>query len=461
MKIFSSFNSDWLNPVLVKEVRQFFHSKSFFSLVGLLLGLQLLMLFIFNLSFEDWKKGDSAGMTFIVLDTVLMYLCVLGTAAWSAMQRFCVERSSKELDFSNITLLSPLQIVGGKLACSLVIWLLIAALCLPFMTVAYFFRNITPWQIIAVFIIGLMPMLIIIQAALFCGALGKKWAQAIFLYFCLQVIPAVVGATVFALFDKSVAQWGVFWLVQGGCAVIFMILFAATVSLITPPFANRMFVLRLLLVIGMIPVLVIIPFADGFKRDIQMMLCCFPIGIFGVMALLNACDRDVPGGRVLARVPRNIVGRVGHYLLSSNRTGGVVLGMVMLVIFGAEMLILGRWEKENIFMLAFGVGGYALLYSEIAVILNRCTPQLPGWGWLIVVFLLLGCVSMSVAFKPDIAAGDVFTSVFSLFNLKGMPKIMDWHFWTAPGAALLLGGVFLFQMCRTFKDYHAPELDKK
>ena len=97
MKFLSAFNSDWLNPVLVKEVRQFFHNKFFFSLVGILLGVQLLLMFIFNLSFEEWKGGDSAGRIFITIDTVLMYLCVFLTAGWGAMQRFYVERASKDV----------------------------------------------------------------------------------------------------------------------------------------------------------------------------------------------------------------------------------------------------------------------------------------------------------------------------------------------------------------------------
>ena len=120
---------DFLNPVLVKEMRQFFHNKVFLTLVAGLLGLQLLMLFIFNLTFSQWKDSGEAGTVFVVIDTILMYLCILVAAVWNPMQQFAMERSSKELDFSNITLLTPWQIISGKLASSLVVSGLIASLC--------------------------------------------------------------------------------------------------------------------------------------------------------------------------------------------------------------------------------------------------------------------------------------------------------------------------------------------
>ena len=458
MKI-REFNSDWLNPVLVKEVRQFFHNKLFFSLVGGLLGLQLLVLIIFNLTASEWKDSRDAGTIFIIIDTILMYVCVFGTAAWGALQRFYNERSSKELDIANITLLTPLQIVGGKLASSLVIWALIAALCLPFMTVAYFFRNITPGEIVTVFGLGVVPMLIVIQSALFCGALGKKWGQAVFGYSCFQLLPIPV-ASIAAIFEGS-ASWEIFWLLQGGGFLFFLILFAATVALLTPPFANRMFALRLMLVIFLLPLLALTPFVNGYKQEIQMIFCCFPIGIFAFLAFLNCCDRDEPGNRVLAQVPRNIFLRTGHYLLSSNRTGGVVLGVLLLMVYGIEMLIMSTSQSTSLLMLGFSVGAYALFYSELAIFMNRKVPELPGWGWFLIICILLGLFTMVAAVGEDIDAVEIWTSPISLFNEKGMPQILKFHFWAAPLAALVCGLPFVGQMLKRFKDYKAPLLPRE
>ena len=456
-----TFNSDWLNPILVKEVRQFFHNKFFFSLVGGLLGLQLILLFIFTLLFSQWRESSrEAGTVFMVIDTLLMYLCVLCTAIWSPMQRFTAERSSKELDFSNITLLTPFQVISGKLASSLVIWLLIAALCLPFMTIAYFFRNISPKEILLIFALGIMPALLLIQAALFCGALGQKWTQGLFIYFCIQVLPLIIGGCAAILFERK-AAWGIFFLIQGGGFLLFLLLFAATTALITPPFANRMFALRLITGAAFTAVLSVFPFAAHVTKDVTMCFCCFPFGLFAVTALLTVCDRDTPGNRVLEKVPRNWIGRFCHYLLSSNRTGGAVFAWLFLTLALIMLWGIACARPTSLVLLAVSAGAYLIFYSYLAVFLHRKFPELPGWTWLLIVAVLLGAIPMLASLDARFGAEDILLSPISLFNIQGMPEFKDARFWLAPAAAWLTGLGFVIEMCCNFRKYKASGRPEK
>lgn len=448
---------DHLNPVLIKEIRQFFHNKLFLSLVAGLLGVQLLVLFIFNLSFESMGKDHSQlGEIFIIIDAILMYVCVFATAVWGSMQRFAAERASRELDFSNITLLTPWQIVGGKLASALVIWALTASLCLPFMTVAYFFRNVTPEEILFIFGAGVMPMLVLIQGALFCGTIGKKWVYALFLYFAFQAVAPMGIASLIPLIDGKYNGMAVFWMIQGGGFVLFIILLAVTVAMITPPYANRMFPLRLLLCAMMICVFALLPFLKSFgHKDIQALFCCFPLGIMIFLALFAVCDRDDPGGRVLAQIPANPVGRFFHYLLSSNRTGGVLLGLLVLGIFGGELLLLSFRQKESLAVLAFGLSGYALLYGELGILTNRFVREVPGWIWSIIITILLGFLPLLLAANDQIEVANIFTSPFCLLAAKDQ-EILNAVYYFAPAAAWCVGAVFIAQMCVTYKNYKAP-----
>lgn len=455
MKENKFFNSDWLNPILVKEVRQFFHNKFFFTLVGGLLGIQLLMLFIFTLAQKGWLHSSTTGTVFMVLDTILMYFCVFCSAVWTPMQRFTQERTSKELDFANITLLTPFQIISGKLASSLVIWALIASLCLPFMTIAYFFRGITPQEIVLIFALGIMPALMLIQAALFCGALGKKWTQALFLLFCFQGLPLVIGSCAAVLFEKQ-HLWGIFWLIQGGGLLLFLLLFAATTALVTPPFANRMFTLRLMTGAAFIAVLGVFPFARSFSKDMMVCFCCFPFGLFGVTALLNACDRDEPGNRVLEKVPRAFPGRICHYLLSSNRTGGAVFSWLLLTL---AMLMLGYLAlsvKTSLLLLSVSAGAYFLFYSYLAIFLNRFCKPVPGWAWLLLISGAMGVLPMLLTLDSSIKAEEIFLSPISLFNIQGHPAFSDLRFWIPLLAAWVMGAYFVIEMCIKFKKYKKP-----
>ena len=460
MKESKLFNSDWLNPILVKEVRQFFHNKFFTTLVTGLLGLQLLMLFIFTLAQKELQNSSSAGTVstgtvFMVLDTILMYFCVFCSAVWTPMQRFTQERASKELDFANITLLTPFQIISGKLASSLVIWLLIAALCLPFMTIAYFFRGITPQEILLIFALGIMPALLLIQAALFCGALGKKLYQGLFLFFCLQVLPLVIGSCGAVLFGRKMS-WGIFWLIQGGGLLLFLLLFAATTALVTPPFANRMFTLRLITGAAFTAVLGVFPFTGSFSKDMMVCFCCFPFGLFAVTALLNACDRDEPGNRVLEKVPRAFPGRFCHYLLSSNRTGGAVFSWLLLSLAMLMLWFLSFSEKNSLLLLSVSAGAYFLFYSYLAIFLHRSCKEVPGWAWLLIVSGALGVLPMLLTLDSSFKAEEIFLSPISLFNIDGAPTFSDLRFQLPLLAVWMTGVYFVVEMCVKFKKYTFP-----
>ena len=448
---------DFLNPVLVKEMRQFFHNKFFLSLVGGLLGIQMLMLFIFNLTYSEWKDSSEAGMTFIIIDTVTMYLCVISAAVIKPMYNFIAERSSKELDFSNITLLTPWQIIGGKLASSLVIWGLIAALCLPFMVMAYFFRNVSLQEIVLIFGAGVMPALVLIQGALFCGTMGTKWMMALLVYFAAQAVaPAVIYSLSTFFFNGNAENWTFFWIFQCGWLMLFTLLLAATITMVTPPFSNRMLPLRILLSLLLILVLGALPFAVSLPEDVRILMDFIALGVVGSFALLAVCDRDEPGGRVLAHIPRNKAGKLFHYLFSSNRRGGIVLALLVLVIFGAETVILGFDGSRSILPIAFGIAGFIFFYCEVAILIHRYLKQVPPWIIAFIVAIALGILPLVCAANSNIELSDIITSPFCLLQ-DGRLSITDYNVWIAPAAAGLLGIIFVADMCTDFKNYKAPE----
>ena len=461
--------SDRLNPVLIKELRQSFRNRMMISLPGILLALQFFMVLIFYLSREDWMdKAEGGGKTFLYIDAALMYICIFCVCAWGAMQRFGEERASAELDFSGITLLTPFQLIGGKLAGSMVTAFLIGSLCLPFMTVAYFFRNVTPLDTAGIFIAGIVPVLISVQAALFCGVLSKKWGHALFLIFVLQVAgPLFIGSQV--LFQDELLGGGraagLFWLLQAGGFVLFLLLFVSTAALVTPPFANRMFLPRLL---GMVCFLVFagIALLPLFKLRVtrgepfEAFLGCGPVALTGFLVLLAVCDRDEPGARVLSKAPRNFPGRLCHFLLSSNRTGGVLCCLLVLALLsGCVLLVLpvGGPVVTTTLAISAGLCGYMVFYGELAVLMHRLVPKVPGWVWLLIVTACLGVVSLTVIDGRRVHLEDVFISFVQLFGRikrSSQPEFGVWY-------GVLLSGIsgiwFLAEGIRKFRSWKAPE----
>ena len=471
------FWDDRINPVLIKELRQAFHNRLMLSLSGILLVLQFAMLVIFHLTQKEWTDG---GGVFVTIDAVLMNLAILIACAYGPLQRFTEERSSSELDFAAITLLTPFQVIFGKLACALVTALLVASLCLPFMTVAYFFRNVTLLEIAGVFISEAVPVLLMIQLALFCGALGKKWGQALFLVIFLQVAgPMFIGSPV--LFNTAVLKGSperfLFWGMQLGGVLVFLLLFVSTTSLITPRFANRMFLPRLL---GMVCFVLFccVAFIPGVFRWLagkagrefeEMFLCYCPLALTAFLVLLAVCDREEPGARVLSQVPRNFFGRLCHFLLSSNRTGGVLCCLLALSLFVIGAVTTSVWGKHTLWSLAIaaGVCGYLVFYGECAVFLSCLVPKVPGWVWLLIVGAFFGAVCPLIADGTQVKLDDIFVSPLQLTGIRVGDFVARRPLVTGPVPALsrvLIGPLlaalpgiwFLIDGVKKFRAWRAP-----
>lgn len=441
--------SDLLNPVFIKEMRQFFHNKLFLSVTVVLLVVQLLLVSCFNSVF---READSvAAKVFITVDTWVMYLCVFVTAAYGSMERFMAERSSRELDFTNITLLSPWQIIAGKLAAALAVWLLTAALCFPFMTAACIFCKLPLKTVFAPSGFWIVAMLVMIQAAIFCGAVGKKWMYGIYLYFVFQF--ALPIGICFMPFRDTAPR--IIWLMQGGGILLFLFLFASATAMITPARANRMFPLRLLLVIITLPVLAAVPFLEKFGVKEQMLICCTAMITVSAFGLLAACDRDEPGPRVLAGVPENPVLKFLHCLLSSNRCGGILLALLIQGLFGVVMFLISFHQEQSLGIVAFGVCGYALFYSEAGIFLNRKYPSISGWGGMLLAAVVLGLLPLLIAARSSVSMAEIVTSPFCLFSAGDM-TIRNMTFWIAPIASWLAGSIFIAETFRNWKKYCRP-----
>ena len=112
--------SDWLNPVLVKEIRQYFHNFGILAVMGVLLVVQLMMLVVMQYQVSESRSAFSdSGAVMFGLVAGGMGLAAFLVCAFGAMLRFTGERRDRELDFSYITVITPNRIIWGKLLGSL------------------------------------------------------------------------------------------------------------------------------------------------------------------------------------------------------------------------------------------------------------------------------------------------------------------------------------------------------
>lgn len=434
--------SDWLNPVLVKELRQYFHNYGILAVMGVMLVVQLLLLVVMQYQVSE-SKDEFIGSGAVMFGMVAagMALAAFLVCAVGSLLRFTAERRDRELDFSFISTISPNRIIWGKLLGAFVMTVFVYALCLPFMVIAYFLRGIAMSDMLLAALAILPAVLIAAQLGILVGSAGKRWligayflGMSVFGIFCLVFFAAF--SAMFVSQSGSTAALVLLWYVV--CAILLGLFYALSVAAVSSRQANRMLPVRIFLLcaLAVMPLLGggIAWMSDGRLGLVQGMLFTFVVGgafIAGICATLAAFERHDPGERVRRGWPRNPAGRFACFLVSSGAWGGVALAM--LIVLGMAGASAGLYTMDpdagRAGLLWCSVACYLLFYANIAVWASVHWKALPGWcfwafGMILFVFVpLLFCGLVAVVSNVNLELL-LITTPFCLVNYAPGGEIM-------------------------------------
>ncbi len=464
--------SDLLNPVLVKEIRQYFHNKMLHGLTWLLLGGQLVVLLMMQSIIRPNHVSSDAAIIMYIVTTVCIVLCGLLICGIMGETRFAAERADQEMDFTRITPLNPSRIILGKMIGALVMACYLYALCLPFMVTAYFLRGIEMGQMLLGAAIAFPIILLVAQLGLLFGAFGRKWTIWIYgaTVFWL-LFSYLVGKTLVMRFGGMAGSWALGFVFQILLALLVIgFLFASTVALINHPAANRMLAVRIYLV----GILLAGPFFGLLVHWIARTgrwqeaffwgaLTCGGMAI-SCCATLAAFERDRAGWRVTRHCPRSWWGRRGYFLLSSGWGGGILLAWVMLLIQGVSVFLMRNMVRSAdprifaaIMMSAFSPV-YYIAVAEAAILLHRRIPRLKNWQW----WLVIQCVCFFFGLFYGISNSRSSNLFRILFSSHSTPAMNDFMAVIGPilySGIAALGLVLLFRhIRRQFMDFRRDAL---
>ena len=131
MKAILRYLDDHINPVLLKELRQSFHNKRMLLTMATLLAAQLIVLLFFQKSALEKGTSFPTGSAMMSIQMFILALSGLVLCVGSSYNRYLTERTNRELDYSLLSVLTPHQILQGKIAAAIVLLAFIYALCLP------------------------------------------------------------------------------------------------------------------------------------------------------------------------------------------------------------------------------------------------------------------------------------------------------------------------------------------
>ncbi len=403
--------SDLLNPVLVKEIRQYFHNYLILGLTWVLLvGLLTFMVFVIT----TVDKGSSVnGREFLemISFTILgVCFCICGIAG---QLRFAAERGTSELDYSRISPLSPGQIIRGKTLAAMIMAGYLIFLTLPFVLISYFMNQVSIGEIFRDYLFILFVLsLYSTVLGLFFGVFGFRWMIGLYVPAAMLLLWGILVYCIcsdYSAYGRGILDIEEIWLF---CLILFFtgLIFVWTLGLTRSAGYNRMHWARIYLssLVLLFPAVCFCVFKHENNWIWRVLQFCFYGGMFGtvIMALQSACEKDRPPYHVLRNAPGGWLKRLGVFLFIDGWGGGLLLCWGMLLLMMLILRIIPFFpayffvkNAEGLTKSGYGfiaLSLYVVFFAELAIRL-RLWIKVPGWISLSIVFVLLGIVPVVIS----------------------------------------------------------------
>ena len=478
-----------LNPVMVRELRQYTRSRfTSYILVLMLAGLLLISAGFFStsrgsvgVSGVELSAGSGAAMYGFV--AVALALASMLLALYTTLRLGNEHRKDKpDLLFS--TSLAPGTIVRGKLFAGLAMFGLLLSLALPFMTMTYLLRGIDVRSILWGLLWLLVLNVLLLSGAILLGCMplgplfrrGGIGLSAMLFWFLFMRAGSLVG-TGYLLgvggismlaFDKTVTV-----IVLSVLVTAFLLPYAMSVLSLSPRWSNRARPFRLTLTAlsalwaGLI---VIGGFVHGSIPMGPLMACLVPATlIFLGMLQIGECVANRPSTRVLKTVPRSWLGRVLCFPFYAGGANSLVWCVSLLAgLYGAAYYAMepaSRWSSRGAAP-GLVVAVYAICYILTASLLSGRFPKSiregAGAPWLVSLYFFAasGMIPLfvetlyenhKIKWHPKIELG----SVFAMFH--GQPDLWRPHLGVAVPWLVLVLGLNLPRVLAAFALFRRPE----
>jgi hypothetical protein len=413
---------DWMNPIVVKELRQAVKSKVVIVILLLLLLVEVFILgamLLFGAIETGGEMDPVAGrMVFLTLQGVLLGSCLLLIPLYAGF-RLASERSSTNVDLLFTSTLKPRAILWGKFLAATLIALLIFSACAPFMTFTYLLRGLDVLTILLVVGVDLLVVLVFTMGALFLASIpGNRGLKVLLGVIGFIVMCYGFGGTMgFSYFMVSpevvrVLSWtGFSWVLAGfvaGGVLLMGLFFVWATALLSPPSSNRALAVRLYqlfvwLALGAIVVWLSITLESSD-----------PLGwwehpmfwLFALQIVISINERDTWGPRVTRAIPRRPLSRLAAFFFYSGAGGGILYGALMLALT-IGLGYFGHYLFDN----AFGFAALPTAFPGGMAPTRRIDPE--GTTLMVLGALYVYCYAMTALWVRLALFGDRLRSTFT------------------------------------------------
>jgi hypothetical protein len=450
----------WLNPILVKELRQAVRSRLVAALLLVFLAAQLLVVSIFVISQTAFGMSFRAGQYLVsILSAVLFFFCVVFVPLYAGI-RLMWERTETDLDLMYTTTIRPGAIIRGKLFGAAAVTFLVYCTCLPFLAFTYLLRGVDLLEmffLLALFFVAIMGVTQF--AILVASAPGNRVLKLILGLVALNVIWSssigLVGVAASGPMRVLSSGWNIYggWEFWGATltalAIVAMglgLMYVFSVAMLTPAAADRLRPVRIYITS--------IWLASGALAGLWALSSGEPLpfwvwsyiwaALLVATYLMAVSEREAWGPRLQRRIPAPLVRRAFAFLWTTGSAGGLLWTSLLMLLtlaigYGTSWISppssssVSRADTENFrtgLTIFAGVVLYVLAYTLTAALLRRLLRALGvaypiGATW--VLALLLGVLG---TLGPYVVA-------FFIYYTRGASEVFQERFWMVTNPILL------------------------
>lgn len=457
-----------MNPIVVKELRQGMQSWFIIIIVNLLLvalSLTCILMVMTNPEITDEATGGRD--MFLFLQGLLFIATVLCVPVY-VLARLRSERNGEHVDLFFTTSLKPHKIIRGKFIAGMSLVTLLYSVCLPFMLFTYVLRGYDIPSMLFSLSIGYFASIPIIMAAIVIGTWTIPRIFAPFTLFTVTgaLVPVIGGLCslcyeilregVQDIFREDEAILVVL-IVLGAGFLLFKLLEAMAIGLLSPPSSNRTARLRVWITITIFALAagfaafgayfgLMVPYGPGWLEVCMFMTFAWTIislSLVAIMILIAMCEPDRFSNRIMLQRPRRFLVRVIAFPFTHGASCGFLWATihvaVILTIFFVVVNFLpllsghGFYHSSDIkeeivwpIIIFSCVVAYALLAKLIMRMFFQRVPAKHTWVTFLFIFMILAVSSMVTCFAIDSRHWDklLFWKLFNpMADISGMGSL--------------------------------------
>ena len=454
--------SDWLSPLVVKEIRQVVRGREFSLSFGACLVAGLVVAF---LGATDVLAGGTAGRwTFVSLMACLAFLglAVVPLGAFNALRR---ERVEQTFDLITLTALSSRRVVIGKLMTQAVRLTTLFAAMAPFVAMSFLLGGIDFVTIAVSLVVLFMASLWMCALCVFLSALARARALSAVIFAGVG-IALLFAAGIFGTAFRAISM-GIFFGPLGGgpttSEVLWILAGLSTVWLVTLVnlvllAVNRLslptedsvtplrlgFLAQLLLFVGWAVSFLFEP--PNIREGVGLMLYRIGCIHLAAVAVFAVTERPaVPRRAVLRMQPASFPGWLARVFGPGGGRGAFTVFLQLLILVGALALFpIDPYDRRRI-LTAFG---YLCFYVAVPTLAFRlafpkyATPARLGIAMLVTLAAAMALPDLLyyLIFQPDLLSLE-----FSFRQLLNpLQTIANWRIVETNGWGLIPSTIGIF-----------------